>query len=103
MSLKNMKLKQLLSYKEALASAGVLAVAIAISFFSFLYYFNKGYILIYGDASAHLDIARRVVDSLTPGLAQLSSVWLPLPHILMLPFIWNNYLWHTGIAGSIVS
>jgi 4-amino-4-deoxy-L-arabinose transferase-like glycosyltransferase len=30
-------------------------------------------------------------------------VWLPLPHILMLPFVWNRVLWMSGIAGSIAS
>src|SRR5208283_3621385 len=28
---------------------------------------------------------------------------LPLPHILMLPFVWNKVLWTSGIAGSIAS
>ncbi len=81
----------------------VLALFTCISVLSFLYYFRKGYILIYGDAAAHLNISRRVIDSLTPGFVQLGSVWLPLQHILTLPLIWNNYLWHTGIAGSVVS
>src|SRR5260370_189541 len=48
-------------------------------------------------------LARSVFDGLTPGLAQLGGVWLPLPHILMWAFIWNDYLWHTGLAGSFVS
>ena len=34
---------------------------------------------------------------------QLGTVWLPLPHILMLPFVWNKALWMSGIAGSIAS
>ena len=29
-------------------------------------------------------------------------MWLPLPHILMLPFIWNNWAFYSGFAGSIV-
>jgi len=36
-------------------------------------------------------------------LAQLGSVWLPLPHLLMWPFIWSDSLWHSGLAGSFVS
>ena len=60
-------------------------------------------IVSYGDAESHLNIAKRVVTSLTPGLAQLGGIWLPLPHLFMVPFIWNDFLWYTGLAGSIVS
>ncbi|WP_069803568.1 glycosyltransferase [Thermogemmatispora onikobensis] len=68
-----------------------------------LYFFLHQEILLYGDAYAHLRIARSVFDSATPGLAQLGGVWLPLPHVLMLPFVWNDFLWHSGLAGSFVS
>ncbi len=80
-----------------------LLVAYIASIVSFWYYYQTHQILIYGDAYAHMLIARRIVDSLTPGLAQFGGVWLPLPHIIMLPFIWNAYLWRTGLAGSIPS
>lgn len=60
-------------------------------------------ILAYNDATAHLNTARRVVDNLTPGLVQLGSVWLPLLHILELPFAANFFLWQSGLAGAIVS
>jgi hypothetical protein len=60
-------------------------------------------LLLYGDAVAHLHIARRVFDSLTPGFRQLGSVWLPLPHILLLPFVWNMALWRSGLAGACLS
>lgn len=60
-------------------------------------------ILAYGDAEAHLNIAKQVTDSLTPGIAQLGGIWLPLPHLLMVPFVIYNPLWSSGIGGSIVS
>ena len=56
--------------------------------------------VLYGDARAHLDVARHVTDALTPGLAQLGSVWLPLPHILLVPFVAITPLWHSGAAGA---
>ena len=59
-------------------------------------------VLAYGDAEAHLNIAKRVVSGLTPGLGQLGSVWLPLPHLLMIPFVVNDTLWRTGLAGAAV-
>ena len=67
------------------------------------YFFQNHQILLMGDTYSHMLIARRMIDSLTPGLAQVGGVWLPLPHLLMLPFIWNDYLWHTGLAGSFVA
>ena len=67
------------------------------------YSFIHGYIIAYGDAESHLNIAKRVVDSLTPGFAQLGGIWLPLPHIFLIPFVYSDFLWRTGLAGSIVS
>jgi hypothetical protein len=81
----------------------VAAFAVLISLFSFLYYFQQGDLLLYGDAVAHINIARRVFDSQTPGLLQLGTVWLPLPHLLMIPFIWSNSMWQSGLGGSIPS
>ncbi len=74
-----------------------------ISILSFLFYFRRGEILFYGDAVAHINIARRVFDSRTPGLLQLGTVWLPLPHLLMIPFLLSNWMWRTGVGGSIPS
>lgn len=65
--------------------------------------FSSGKILLYNDALAHLNTARRIVDSLTPGLVQIGSVWLPLLHLLELPFVVNYHLWQTGLAGTIIS
>jgi hypothetical protein len=78
-------------------------LAAAASLLSFLFYFRHGDLLLYGDAVAHINIARRVIDSRTPGLLQLGTVWLPLPHLLMIPFLWSNAAWQTGIAGAIPS
>ncbi|MGA8311618.1 MAG: hypothetical protein WB755_16415 [Terriglobales bacterium] len=74
-----------------------------VSIFSFLYYFRRGEVLLYGDAVAHINIARRVFDSRTPGLLQLGTVWLPLPHLLMIPFLLIKSMWQTGIGGSVPS
>src|SRR4029077_14514935 len=48
-------------------------------------------------------IARRVFDSRTPGLFQLGTVWLPLPHVLDIPFVVNDRMWQTGLGASIPS
>jgi hypothetical protein len=57
----------------------------------------------YGDAVAHLHIARRVFDSHQPRFSQLGSVWLPLPHILLIPFVQVYAWWANGLAGVIPS
>jgi putative flippase GtrA len=60
-------------------------------------------VLLFEDSISHMEIARRVLDSTTPGLAQLGAVWLPLPHLVMLPLIWDNTLYYDGFAGSLPS
>lgn len=82
----------------------VLAViAVAVSVVALICYYRSGTILLYGDAVAHINIARRVFDSRTPGAFQLGTVWLPLPHLLDIPFITGDWLWRTGVGASIPS
>ena len=80
---------------------GALATCAALAFF--VHYLQGDAILLYGDAVAHVNIARRVFDSRTPGLVQLGTVWLPLPHLLMVPFLFSNEMWRRGVGGSIPS
>src|ERR1700691_6598993 len=84
-------------------TALVAQLAACVSFISFAYYFQHNGLLLYGDAVAHINIARRVFDSRTPGLLQLGTVWLPLPHLLMIPFLVSKHMWQTGAGGSIPS
>ncbi len=64
---------------------------------------SSGYSFYFGDAEAHLNIARRIFDSRTPGPEQIGTVWLPLPHVLMALFARNDSLWTSGLAGVIPS
>src|SRR5579875_2932540 len=66
-----------------------------------LFFFRRGYILYYGDAQAHINISRNLLDSRTPGYDQLGTVWLPLLHVISLPFVRSIWLWSTGLAGTI--
>src|ERR1700758_4896894 len=81
----------------------VASLAACASLVYFLVYFHRGDILLFGDAVAHINIARKVFDSRTPGLLQLGTVWLPLPHLLMIPFVASNGAWQSGIGGSLPS
>jgi len=78
-------------------------LAMCASVISFLFYAQRNQVLLYGDAVAHINIARRVFDSKTPGLLQLGTVWLPLPHLLMIPFLISDQMWQRGAGGSIPS
>ena len=74
-----------------------------VSVIAFLAYYQRGEVTLYGDAVAHMNIARRVFDSKTPGLLQLGTVWLPLPHLLVIPFLISTEMWKRGAGGSIPS
>jgi hypothetical protein len=73
------------------------------SIIAILWSWRNNAMLNYGDAVAHLHIARRVLDSHRPGFTQLGSVWLPLPHLLLLPFVQIYSWWATGFAAVIPS
>jgi len=76
-------------------AAGCAAASIA----AIVWSWRNRALLNYGDAVAHLHIARRVFDSRIPRLTELGSVWLPLPHLLLLPFVQNYSWWASGWAG----
>lgn len=80
----------------------VLAFSTLVGATALAWYYANDMVLNYGDGMAHMNIARRVFDSRTPGFGQLGTVWLPVPHLLLLPLVQIDVLWHTGLAGSIV-
>lgn len=84
-------------------TAIVVSMLSAVSVWAFAQYYHNGLGLAYNDARSHLDIGRRVVEGLRPGFAQLGSVWLPLTHLLMTLTIWNDFMWHSGLAGALWS
>lgn len=77
--------------------------AAIVSVCAYAYFASKGMALGYKDSISHLQIAARTLNSPTSGFAQLGGVWLPLPHILMLPLIWVTPFYYSGFAGSAVS
>ena len=74
--------------------------SVILAFLALLVSASRGWMLLYGDAVAHLGIARRILDARYPGLGQFGGVWLPLPHLLMLPFVQRMDWWQNGIAGA---
>lgn len=96
-------LQRISAFGERRALFILTVVLSVISCVTFILYYSNGLGLAYNDARSHLDIGRRVVEGLKPGIAQLGSVWLPLTHILMVPTIWNDFMWHSGLAGTVQS
>ena len=81
-----------------LAAAALICGAAA-----WLAYFERDLVLSHYDAKAHLVVARRVIDSLTPGWQQFGAVWLPLPHLLQVFPTQIDSLYRTGLFGSALS
>ena len=59
---------------------------------------RSGLTLTHYDARAHLVVARRIIDSLTPGWVQIGAVWLPLPHLLNFIPVQIDLLYRTGLS-----
>ncbi|MGE5326723.1 MAG: hypothetical protein ACM3NO_06760 [Deltaproteobacteria bacterium] len=86
-------------WPDAAVAACILSTAGA----SLYVFYFRGLSNLYGDGISHMEGARRIFDSLTPGYQEIGSVWLPLYHLLVAPLAINDHLWRTGLAGSLVS
>ena len=85
---------------------GPLAVAAAtvlVGLVAAVHYQRLGLSLAHYDARAHLVVARRVFDSLTPGWQQVGAVWLPLPHLLNALPVQIDWLYRTGFSAIAIS
>ena len=86
--------------RHSLAACFVIVAAAALTLYLF---YSRGLTNLYGDGIAHMEGARRLLDSLTPGYAEIGTVWLPLYHLLVAPLAVNDFLWRSGLGGSLVS
>jgi hypothetical protein len=68
-----------------------------------LVYARSGLSLSHYDARAHLVVARRIIDSVTPGWEQIGAVWLPLPHVLNMLPVQVDALYRTGASAILLS
>jgi hypothetical protein len=60
------------------------AIGLLVGLIASVWTTHSGINLAYADAQSHLTIARRVFDSKAPGFEQLGTVWLPVPHLLLM-------------------
>jgi hypothetical protein len=86
---------------ELLVPATVLLAGIASVFY--LYSSDKYSLLYYGDSISHLVAGRKLVDWHNAGISQLGTVWLPLLHIALIPAALNDFLFASGMAGTVIS
>ena len=89
--------------EPAIIFLAVMAIGLFAAFY--LYYVVDKYSLIYyWDSISHMVAARKFVDwNESPGLGQIGTVWMPLPHFLLLPFTLIDVLFTTGSAGTALS
>jgi len=66
-------------------------------------YTRAGLALSHYDAKAHLVVARRIFDSITPGWEQIGAVWLPLPHVLNALPVQVDLFYRTGWSAIALS
>jgi hypothetical protein len=78
------------------------AIGLLVGLIASVWTTHSGINLAYADAQSHLTIARRVFDSKAPGFEQLGTVWLPVPHLLLIPLVTSLWLWHTGWAACLL-
>ena len=84
--------------------ARVLAAAVtAAGLAAWILHLRADLVLSHYDARAHLVVARRIIDNITPGWQQIGAVWLPLPHLIQALPVQIDSLYRSGAAASLVS
>lgn len=81
----------------------VATVALGIGLAAAIYYARLGLTLAHFDAKGHLVVARRIIDSITPGWLQIGALWLPLPHLINLVPVQFDFFYRTGAFAVAVS
>ena len=79
------------------------SVAATIGVAAALRYHNLGLTLSHYDARGHLIVARRIIDSITPGWQQIGAVWLPLPHLLNMLPVQIDAFYRSGASAVAIS
>ncbi len=74
----------------------IAACTLALGTAAAIFYSWTGLALSHYDAKAHLVVARRIIDSITPGWVQIGAVWLPLPHLLNVLPVQVDVFYRTG-------
>ena len=81
----------------------IAGLALAIGVVAAWHYAARDLTLSHYDARGHLVVARRIIDSITPGWQQVGAVWLPLPHLLNALPSQLDVLYRSGAFGVALS
>jgi 4-amino-4-deoxy-L-arabinose transferase-like glycosyltransferase len=103
-----MLILSILHTRDIIESSGswvvlVIVLVLGLSVAFYLYNLDRYSLIYFGDAASHMVGSRKIIDWRDPGLGQLGTAWLPLPHFLLLPFTLIDPLFTTGFAGLAVS
>lgn len=91
-------------HRRNIAILFVFVIGTGISVALYMHSADRYSLLYYGDAVSHLIGARKLFDwSENPGWAQIGTVWLPLPHFLLMFPSMIDSLFFSGFAGLAVS
>ncbi|WP_094742643.1 ArnT family glycosyltransferase [Rathayibacter sp. VKM Ac-2630] len=96
------RLGQPVTGRQVPGTVVVLVAALLVGFAACLVTTSSGINLAYADTQSHLSISRRIFDSKAPGFSQLGTVWLPVPSLILIPFVQSLWLWHTGWAAGLL-
>ncbi len=89
--------------EKQIVSRAILFSGFLIGIVFFVYYYAHQLTVAHYDAKAHLLVARRIVDSLEPGYSQIGVNWLPLIHLIYLPFVIFESQYRSGFLPSLIS
>jgi hypothetical protein len=88
----------------SLKTAPVYIIATIAALAAQYYTFTNNLQFAYGDSFRRLDISRKIYDSIYPGiLMQIGTVWLPIPTLINIPFVYIDWLWYTGAGAAILN
>jgi hypothetical protein len=87
--------------RHAAACMGLAGLLVGLACWT--YYYSSGFTTAHYDAKAHLVVARRIIDSQLPGYEQIGAHWLPLIHLLYLPFVAFDSQYRSGLLPSLIS
>lgn len=75
----------------------IATVALCLSVTSFLYFASQGVTTAFRDSVARLLLGQSIKD----GIQEAGPIWPPLPQVAMQPWILNDRLFSSGLAGAI--
>lgn len=82
------------------------AVAVAagvVGAYAAIHYHAIGLTMSHYDARGHLIVARRIIDSITPGWQQIGAVWLPLPHVINALPVQVDAWYRSGLSAVVIA